>query len=232
MSSKNSKKLHIVQANLSYFNVHLSQALKQLSDHQADVYLLFEVNQKKHQYFSSLLPEFYHYGAKDNAGFPDGMGVISRFPLNNIVIEQILPGKGVVITMEVQQHGRPLQLIMLHPPSARNQENWLRRNFILANLQTVVEQHALKPMLVAGDFNTTPWSSHFPQHFKLTPCISKVGLYASWHPKDSFKRLGAITGIPIDHCLISSHLIINDFNTFYVAGSDHLGLSYQLIFKE
>ena len=75
------------------------------------------------------------------------------------------------------------------------------------------------PLLVAGDFNTTPWSSHFQDMIRasgLSNCAAGRAIAGSWPAQ--FMPLG----IAIDHCLASHHWRSVDVRTGPRLGSDHL----------
>ena len=75
------------------------------------------------------------------------------------------------------------------------------------------------PLLVAGDFNTTPWSSHFQDMIRasgLGNCAAGRAIAGSWPAQ--FMPLG----IAIDHCLASHHWRSLNVRTGPRLGSDHL----------
>ncbi|MBE0357240.1 hypothetical protein D9981_05225 [Pseudoalteromonas phenolica O-BC30] len=221
-------KLHIVQANLSYFNPVLRTAVEELNSLNADLYLFYEFNQEQKPLFLEITGKRYKFGDGDYDGFPDGMGVISKYPLINIKKHKILPRKGTVITLTLQLPKQNLDLILLHPPSPRNLDKWQKRNVLLSSVQPLVEFTKSKHVLVAGDFNTTPWSNHFPRHHLLTPCYQQTGMYASWHAHKYLHPYGWLTGLPIDHCLTSNSIKVTQFKTHSLPGSDHLALDYKI----
>ncbi|MFY8299815.1 endonuclease/exonuclease/phosphatase family protein [Pseudoalteromonas sp. SS15] len=222
-------KLHIVQANLSYYNPVLRTAVEELNSLDADLYLFYEFNQEQKPLFLEIAAKRYKFGNGDYDGFPDGMGVISKYPLTNIKKHKILPKKGTVITLTLQLPKQKLDLILLHPPSPRTPDKWQKRNVLLGSVQPLVELAKNKHILVAGDFNTTPWSNHFPRHHQLTPCYQQTGMYASWHASKYLHPYAWLTGLPIDHCLTSNNIKVSQFKTHSLPGSDHLALDYKIL---
>ena len=92
------------------------------------------------------------------------------------------------------------------------------RNQELAQLAAYARSVA-GPLLVAGDFNTTPWSNHFQDMIRrsgLSHCAAGRAIAASWPAQ--FMPLG----IAIDHCLASHHWRSLDVRTGPRLGSDHL----------
>ena len=222
--------LSVIQANLSYYNPFFRTAVEELIDLKADLYLLYEFNQKHKPIFLEVSASNYKFGDAHVDGFPDGMGIISKYPLKNIKKHKILPRKGTMLTLTLQHPKRDIELILLHPPSPRTHDKWQKRNVLLGSVQPFVELTDNKYMLVAGDFNTTPWSRHFPKHHKLTPCYQQTDMYASWHPNKYLHAFGWLSGLPIDHCLTGKGIRIMSFNTLRIPGSDHSAIYYQLAF--
>lgn len=225
--------LSVAQANLRYYNPMLPEALSTLSQLDADLYLLFEVNQNKKAQFIDFAKDYYRFGDADIDGFPSGMGIVSKYPILNVKKHPVLNQKGIVLSFTIQTPTQPLQVLMMHPPSARSVDKWQHRNMILGNAGLLVEQltHSNGLVLVAGDFNTTPWSAHFPTHHSLSACYEQSGYFTSWHPHTKLQDLGWFAGIAIDHCLLSQPLELAWLETIRLAGSDHLGLFYDISMK-
>jgi endonuclease/exonuclease/phosphatase (EEP) superfamily protein YafD len=83
------------------------------------------------------------------------------------------------------------------------------------------------PVLVAGDFNITPWSAHFAELLSrsgLRDCAQGEGLRGSWPAQLPLFR------IRIDHCLASAHFRTVEVRVGPMLRSDHLPVSADLIF--
>ncbi|MCB0060965.1 MAG: endonuclease/exonuclease/phosphatase family protein [Caldilineaceae bacterium] len=75
------------------------------------------------------------------------------------------------------------------------------------------------PLIVAGDFNVTPWSPRFQRllrEARLKNSMRGFGMQNSWP-----SVLPLPLGIPIDHALHSPSLTTLDRKTVRVAGTDH-----------
>ena len=81
------------------------------------------------------------------------------------------------------------------------------------------------PVVMMGDFNTTPWSPVFRKLLGQNEWgDSRAGFgnqptWPSW--------LGGL-GIPIDHALVASGVRVLNRSTFAIPGSDHRGLLLEL----
>jgi endonuclease/exonuclease/phosphatase (EEP) superfamily protein YafD len=85
---------------------------------------------------------------------------------------------------------------------------------ILADLSTRVEG----PLVVAGDFNLTPFSPYFSDWLastRLRDSRAEAGYSASW---PTFLPL---IGIPIDHCFVTDDFAVVDLRRLPAFGSDH-----------
>lgn len=72
--------------------------------------------------------------------------------------------------------------------------------------------------MLLGDLNVTPWSKHFQQLLDRTGLLdssSGYGVQPSW-PNFSW-----LLRIPIDHCLHSSDIVIDQRKVGPDVGSDH-----------
>ena len=74
------------------------------------------------------------------------------------------------------------------------------------------------PAIIAGDFNTTPWTHAFRTLFgddDFTNTQRGYGFEATW-------RAGTIWQVPIDHIVVTSDLTVIDREVGPAMGSDHL----------
>jgi endonuclease/exonuclease/phosphatase (EEP) superfamily protein YafD len=83
-----------------------------------------------------------------------------------------------------------------------------------------------EPLLIAGDFNTTPHSPHF------TDLINRSGLRSAalgrhWAP--TWPTFFMPAGIQIDHVLVSDGVAVKRFETGPAVGSDHLPIIVDLL---
>jgi endonuclease/exonuclease/phosphatase (EEP) superfamily protein YafD len=75
------------------------------------------------------------------------------------------------------------------------------------------------PVIVAGDFNLTPWSGYFERFIAdsgLSDCATGQGLLATWPSQVLPVR------IRIDHCFASQHWRVHRVSVGPKLGSDHL----------
>ena len=221
--------LQVVQANIRYYNPTIKDVYRSLKNMNADIYVLFEVNDTTRNEFIDLRDTYFDYGSLEIEGFPDGIGIISKYPIIKRTQHQIKLGnkRAVIIELDLLVGTEVLTIIALHPPSPRSLTDWHNRNNVLARLQKLIEVEEHQTMtLVVADLNTTPWSYYFPNNPHFNSCYEQLGHYVTWLPIDYTPLYSWLVGLPIDHCLFSEGLRISELQTHVVKGSDHLSISY------
>jgi endonuclease/exonuclease/phosphatase (EEP) superfamily protein YafD len=84
------------------------------------------------------------------------------------------------------------------------------------------------PVMVAGDFNVTPYSPYYSDWLEttgLTDSRYARTLSASW------PAVLPILGIPIDHVAVSDDFVILEHRRLPAFGSDHWGIMAELALK-
>ncbi len=131
-------------------------------------------------------------------------------------VEVVAPGPG----------GETISLLGIHPVSPVNEHRSALRD---AQLDFAAEWAASRdgPVVVAGDFNATPWSAAFRRFVDdsgLRSSQTGFGIQASF-PADS----NPAVRIPIDHLLVSEGLGVRDRRLGPALGSDHFPLLVDLV---
>ncbi|MDE3270518.1 endonuclease/exonuclease/phosphatase family protein [Pseudoalteromonas sp. G4] len=223
--------ISVFQLNLNYYNPNINKVYQTLATNRAELTVLFEVNDSHRAEFIRLRGNYFDYGSAEIEGFPDGIGIISKYPILSRQKHQIFQSsvRGVIIELMLAVGDTKVRVFALHPPSPRTQTLWHKRNMMLTQLKNLLESEAeVKHTIVLGDFNTNPHSTHFPKMTKYSSCYDNSGHYASWAPFSLPNSLFSLIGITIDHCLVSNTVKLNSFSTLPVNGSDHAALLYNL----
>lgn len=211
----------------------LSNVLTNNNDHKSfvsliqnenpDIIVVMEINKSwvnaldliKNEYtYSKLAPR------EDNFG----IGVYSKLP---IIMESVtyFGSSGVPsIVLSLEAAKSTLTLVVTHPVPPIGDDYFKSRNEQLSHIAQEAEKIS-GPLILAGDLNTTMWSSHYSQlekNGKLRNVRRGFGINATWP-----SRLG-ILGIPIDHVLVSEEIGVVDFKVGASVGSDHLPLIVEL----
>ncbi len=148
-----------------------------------------------------------------------GIGVGSRLPLRQSRVID-LPGAIPALLVELEtQSGRSCHLLAIHPVPPLTNALVERRDQQFAHLATVIREIS-GPLIVAGDFNATPWSPPIQQLRQKTGLtVSQSGCI----PRPTWSPVGPHwLGLPIDHVLVSPGLTVIDSRVGPDVGSDHL----------
>jgi endonuclease/exonuclease/phosphatase (EEP) superfamily protein YafD len=207
--------VRVVAFNVNVGNTGLANIAAYLESLSPDVVVLEEMTASSAERLASLLPELEHREVALDVG--RGVVILSRWPLvssQRLEHERMMFG----VRTEVDLGDRRLRLYGVHL-------NWpvVPKAAAGRNSQLLALGRELSgcgdACLVVGDFNTTPWSSHFRELLESSgfrDCAGGRGLLQTWP-----SGLPALLGIRIDHCLASPAVSIEDVSVGESVGSDH-----------
>lgn len=156
-----------------------------------------------------------------------GIALFSRFPLHDPEVIAIGRPDNPAIRAQIELGGRRLTVIAAHPLPPIGGEQSRTRNRQLAALPGLMTEGSA-PVLLLGDLNVSPWSSHFRRLLGdsgLRDSSAGRGLYPTW-PVHMPVFL-----IPIDHILHSRELTILGKRTGPAVGSDHYPVVVDFAFQ-
>lgn len=195
-----------------------------LHDEFADVVFLMEINQRWVDGLSGLFDEYPHCIALPR---DDNFGVLllSRWPIESHTIHYL--GKAGVPTIEATIVVQDLRVHFFgtHPVPPSGRENSANRNAQLHALVSLIEAITNDCVIAAGDFNLTPYSSHYCDFLKSGGLINSAqgfGARATW------RRNFFPFAIPIDHVFHSPSLHTVERRIGPRLGSDHSALVVSL----
>jgi endonuclease/exonuclease/phosphatase (EEP) superfamily protein YafD len=156
---------------------------------------------------------------------PYGIALWSRFELEGAQLFAL--GRLPAITARVHSPAGVFTVIGVHLSSPYTPRRAASRD---QELRLLGERSAAVagPLIVAGDFNLTPYSPHFSDWLAasgLTDTRRGRTLAVSW------PALLPIVGIPIDHVAVSSEFEIRAHRRLPDFGSDHYGVIAELALR-
>ncbi len=206
----------LLMANVWRFNPSPARLERLIRQAAPDVIVLLEMTPR----WLAALRHFetdYPYSKAVIRGGGFGILCLSRLPLESAAVVRIgrvgLPS--VVVRMRLD--GKTVTVVAAHPLSPLKHRSLSRRNRQLEAIAHFIGQQS-GPLVLVGDLNATPWSPMFRDLLRLSKLRdSRVGfgLQASWPVWVPLIR------IPIDHCLVSSDLMVHRRARGPSIGSDH-----------
>jgi endonuclease/exonuclease/phosphatase (EEP) superfamily protein YafD len=195
---------------------------------KADADLLVIIDARQPRRWGPVLRgigELYPHVAPD--GWRNGAPVIlfSRYPILYQEVVRPPGGRRPYLIAEVAVEGRPLTFVAVHPssPSPTDASDSRARNRALDDIADVVRATD-GPVIVAGDFNISPWSPHYRDLLATAGLRDAAGpgqiptWPAGWWPAQ----------VPIDHVLVKGPLAAVHLARGQPTGSDHYPLDADL----
>ncbi|MDP0491455.1 MAG: endonuclease/exonuclease/phosphatase family protein [Verrucomicrobiota bacterium JB023] len=203
--------LRLISYNVLTSNETPQEAVNWVLEQDADLVLLLEIGFSWHGHLQPL-DEHYPYKVSHPRGDNFGLAFYSKLPITEKTIDT---KTHPFLYAKVDWQGRPLAIAGVHPipplgrTNARDRDNTFDK---ITRLAAVEEA----PLIVAGDFNCTPWSPAFqPMLENLHDTSRGTGYSPTW------RRFHPLYGIPIDHLLLSDSLVCLHREIGPRNGSDH-----------
>lgn len=162
----------------------------------------------------------YPYRVEEPRDDPFGIALFSKFPLDRTAVIASDPLGFPDIVARAIVGGQRLNIISSHPMPPTSSANYGARNLQLDAVARLAARTP-GPLVVIGDLNITMWSNHyrkFEDVSGLTSARQGFGIAPTW-PLFFFPAM-----IPIDHCLVSEDVYVDDLAAAKPMGSDHLPL--------
>ena len=184
-----------------------------------DIVVLEEISG---DWISELAPVLSAYPNRHSEPRDDNFGIIVLSKLPILRSQTLYLGNAGLpsVLAEIQTPQGRCSILATHPlPPGGGRYSQLRNEQLSA--VAAYARQAPRPLLLMGDLNTTPWSSHFAglvRESGLRDSGRGFGVQPSWPAGNVFLR------IPIDHCLHSADIKIVERRIGPDSGSDHFPL--------
>lgn len=213
--------IDVFSANLRWRNDAYQPLLDLIDRENPNVVLLVEFTPAWHRGLKAL-GERYPYRLLVPRLDPYGVGLWSRYPLRASAL-RLETGSAVDAHIETPEGAFRLLGIHLRAPTSRARAAERNRQF--ADLAALTES-ATEPLLVAGDFNSTPYSPYFSDWLASSDLRDvRAGLDITW------PTFLPILGLPIDHCVVNAGIRAAAFRRLPDFGSDHYPILCRLTLK-
>ena len=220
----NARAVRVAAFNVNIANDNLAGIATYLESLQVDVVVLEELSPAKGERLAALLPRLSHRYLAEYDGVW-GVAILSRWPL--IAPQPATPDKApFAARVDIDLGDGKLRLYGAHlnwpvmPATAQVRNAQLRA----LGRELSACPHAC---IAVGDFNVTPWSSHFrdvQNQPGVRDCAAGRGLLGTW-----FSGLPALLRIRIDQCLAAGAVGIAGVRVGESVGSDHFATINDLL---
>lgn len=219
--------LRVVTANLQTSNRDHDRFLDFVRDADPDILFIQETDLAWEAALEALEDTYpYHTLEARSDGY--GIALFSRLPLDGLEIRRHPKAKVPAIHARLTLGGQQISILCFHALRPGPGEITARRNLQLSWIPEYVAQQD-GPVIIAGDFNVTPWSPHYKAMIAssgLKNTRRGHGIAATW-PGLPFP----IPLLPLDHILVSPEIHTKAFRRGPNTGSDHRPLVVELVLE-
>jgi endonuclease/exonuclease/phosphatase (EEP) superfamily protein YafD len=205
----------IYSANINKDNREFSNLNREVKEIDPDIVLLLEVKPGNYEQLHSLM-QAYSYRIKNISPEELGFVFLSKFPMHGYNVTKLSKYGNSLFETILEINEKPVMFYGIHAQRPRfgnytervTQSNWLAREI---NGQSL-------PVIVAGDFNSTPYSPVF-RDFVKTAGLKDSREGFGWQP--SWPAFFPPLWIPIDHVLVTPDIQVRKRTTGSYISSDH-----------
>jgi endonuclease/exonuclease/phosphatase (EEP) superfamily protein YafD len=214
----------VMTVNVSFRRFSARRFREIVSEASPDVLLVVEFTPQAEETLAEI-DKLYPFQLKAPAEGPYGLALWSRFPLEHAYTFPLGTVQGV--DARVQLPDGVFTLLGSHLMSPTLPRRFEQRNEQL-DLLAARRATLAGPVLIAGDFNVTPYSPYYRDWLEDTQLTdSRYGRTLS----TSWPAVLPILGIPIDHVAVSKEFIVLSHQRLPAFGSDHWGIMAELALK-
>ena len=215
---KGERSFKIYSANIHRFNKDLSGLSREIEEIDADIVLLTEVTSGHIEMLNELTQRFpYHIEYESFGRLGIGPVVFSKFPVLTYSTLQLSEDGNFMVKATLNINQRKTMFYAVHAPNPSIRKYFPDRNRQFIELADDISEQSM-PVIVAGDFNTTPWFYYFRRFLKLTGLINTM---VGFGPRATWRCRNMLCSIPIDFILTSKDFKVNKLKVGRYIGSDH-----------
>jgi endonuclease/exonuclease/phosphatase (EEP) superfamily protein YafD len=217
-------RIKVLSVNISFRQFSGRRLLEVVREADPDVVVAQELTPYAAEVLADLDKTFVHH-FKMPADGPYGIAVWSRLELESAVPFAL--GRQPAIEARVRAPRGSFTLLGVHLNAPTSPRRAAARDAELREL-AARSVATVGPLVVAGDFNITPYSPHFRDW------LSASGLMDTRRhrtPSVSWPAVLPIFGIPIDHVAVSPEFAILSHRRLPNFGSDHYGVLVELALR-
>lgn len=216
----------LLHSNVHTQNDEFAAFVDLVLEENPDIFIVQEISQRWLAEINELEKVYtYKYAIPREDNF--GIAIYSKYPYESVQ-DVYLGGSGLPsIVATVIISGQRVTIITTHPLPPVNNNSYVSRNTQIIEITEASKDHQ-GPLIIIGDLNVTMWSKDYETlevGSNLTNARRGFGVLPTW------PTTLPMFMIPIDHCLVSSHFLVQDIRVGEDIGSDHLPLIVKLNLK-
>jgi len=215
--SSDSTALRIMFVNVLRKNPDKQSVLEAIAKNDPDVVVAVEIDSVWGEALSTGLHSKWPYEKISERSDNFGIAIFSRHPLNQITVFES-PGNYVPsIRAEIQISAKKTVIYGTHPFPPMSQFTHDGWQLHMVDLASRIEKET-SPVILVGDFNSTPWSANYRWFMKRTGLVDSQ---KGFGPQSSWPTELPYLGIPIDHVVTSQGIFTRNRQIGRHNGSDH-----------
>lgn len=210
--------LKVFNSNLLLVNTDYQNQLQYIATIDPDIIAFEEYTHDWDNLLSTALKDYPHRALQPKQD-AFGIALYSKFPIVSGGVERFSQNTTDVVNVSIDLGDRLVQVIALHPPPPNSGATYSMRNELFKIIAEKTATH-YEPLIVMGDFNSTPWTAHFT-NMETTGKLRNARAGHGFHPTWPNSKLKMPLLIPIDHILVNPKIGVAHFESKHVIGSDH-----------
>ena len=223
--------LRVMSLNVEARNSHADLVKAAIEQANPDVVFLPEATATWAEALAPLRTR-YRYGTGDGAQGAFSLLLLSQLPVRDARVIQLSDDGWPAIVAricpsEAAEEKDCLGFVGIHPPPPMSAGLAATRNGVFRALPDAIAKISRGPVIVAGDFNCTPWSPFFADLLAATGLHDSAlgfGIWPTWN--SSLLPLG----LNIDHVLVADGVVVRNHRVGGDVGSDHFPLIVDLAY--
>lgn len=233
-NTNNYQPFKVFSYNVLWSNKNYDKAIALINQEQPDIAIFQEAVEPWAKELAVLKAAYpYHIGAKKLE-----IEVYSKLPLTKTEIKLYGTYRGLVISdLKISDQSLPtlrdrqIKFIATHayPQLYYGHEGWQIRNEHLEKGIGEYVKNLEQSVIIAGDLNVSMWSPFYRSLIKQSGLHNARQGFGILPSQSGIAPQFAILSAPIDHCLVSSDIQVENFRLGSDIGSDHLPIIADLL---
>jgi endonuclease/exonuclease/phosphatase (EEP) superfamily protein YafD len=223
------KRLRVCMINVLKRNDDFEDVRAFIHENSPDILVLMETDERWLDELKRIDEGYVEKVVSSELG-NSGIVLYSRFPIANHREIRLSPKGRPNFHTVLNIDGRMINIFVSHPVSpTRKKGKWEDRNIHIENLAKEIVK-VVGPTIVIADLNTTMWSPFYKELVDITGLVNSregFGINGSYPAP-----YASVSGLPIDHILLSQHFSSQAFKCGPHIGSDHLPVWADIVLLE